>query len=102
MINWQIFVLAVLGVVTTYSATATAQSQPDACYDVVEPSQRSELLVPILVNRCTGTTWLLVPKQTVEEKGKTPGQFTYIWHRLQQSPNPPGFIGNLNKPPSSN
>jgi hypothetical protein len=96
MLNLGVIVFAVLSAVIAYPVMSSAQTPPqsDACFDVVEPGQRSELSISMLVNRCTGATWLLVRHQSIDDKGRSIGQFTYTWHPIQVALDPPQFINS--------
>src|SRR5579863_2316484 len=42
------------------NAGPTAPTPAGACFEIVVSPQGAEPLAPILINRCTGATWLLV------------------------------------------
>ena len=49
------------------------------CFEVIP---ESKTLRPIMVNKCTGETWMLVYTSFVDEKGNKTGTFTYRWSPL--------------------
>lgn len=58
------------------------ESKPGQCYTVVAPAQGVDPESTILVNGCTGATWLLVRTPVLDVKGKPTKTFTFTWHPL--------------------
>lgn len=46
------------------------------CYDVVAGSTQPQR---VLLNKCSGDTWVLVQQTVVDKEGKNTGQFMYKW-----------------------
>jgi len=67
------------------SDRAMAQSQPErpggACFDVVPAQAKSSSTAAILVNRCSGETWVLVRTQETDQRVQT-GGFGYRWRPI--------------------
>lgn len=91
----RVTIAALVVVFESNSARAAPPAEP--CFDIVEPSAKSELFVPIRVNRCTGETWILLRQPVVDPHGKALGVFTYIWHPIQIASDPPAFVGTPNQ-----
>jgi hypothetical protein len=76
--------------VVAASAPAFAQdaaSKPTTfdgvCFDVVPTTGNAAPFGPILVNRCTGATWLLAREPVSDAKGKTTNNFSFAWSPLE-------------------
>lgn len=54
---------------------------PQQCYEVIE--MQEVRLSPMLLNKCTGETWITATTQLYDEKGKESG-ITYRWWRLDK------------------
>jgi hypothetical protein len=72
------------------------------CFDVV-PTTGDAPFGPILINRCTGATWLLVREDAPDMKGTPTGKFTFRWHPLGSAANevilgPRGLPGSPSVP----
>lgn len=82
----------VVGVVVAISVPALAQEGPaksetrTPCFELVM-MQNSIAYGPILVNRCTGATWMLVRESLPRAKGNSEEPFTYRWHPLATEEN---------------
>ena len=53
----------------------------NACFDVIPMNGSAPPYGPILVNKCTGVTWLLTKAAVPTAKGK-PAAFTFQWAPL--------------------
>jgi hypothetical protein len=67
-------------VAASLCAVATAWAQtPDRdaspCFEIIAPQPNAQPRSPVLLNKCTGDTWLLVPRQGRRARG-------YHWVRL--------------------
>jgi hypothetical protein len=81
-IVWAFAALSSLAVVTS----AAAQDKPNpptpptsACYDISQPQKDMVPFEPILVDHCTGSTWLLVRAPMPDAKGQDGGAYVYRW-----------------------
>lgn len=65
------------------SGNAFAQLAPPAssCFEVVAPSQGSELTL-VMYNKCNGNSWILARTILSEATGNIPAKFTYRWRPL--------------------
>jgi hypothetical protein len=70
-----------LALTTAVEAAPTAPPS-GACFEVVANGPDALPNGPILVNRCTGATWLLVRTPLADQKGAATGSFTYVWEPL--------------------
>ena len=90
-------IFAALAGVTILAGSARAVGSPPAqpsqpsvgCFEVYEPSQAAQISQPILLNRCTGTSWVLVREPLADQKGNPTRSFTYEWHGLSVSNDTP-------------
>jgi hypothetical protein len=77
--------IAVAGMLAVVSWPVSAEdvapkpSEPVPCFEAIPATANVAPLSPILVDRCTGRTWLLVRSNIADAKGKTIG-FAYRWH----------------------
>jgi hypothetical protein len=60
-------------------------SQPLGQIPCFEILQESTSMRPIMYNKCTGDSWMLVHTNIIDEEGKKTGGFTYVWHRINGS-----------------
>jgi hypothetical protein len=65
-------------------ATTDAAQSSKQCFDIVMPPRGGQSIIAnagdsILLNRCTGDTWLLVKTSA----GKTGNNFVYRWYPLK-------------------
>jgi hypothetical protein len=58
--------------------TPTPSPPATSCFDVVATASDASPNAPIMIDRCTGRTWLLV--RTPLDKGGT--SFTYLWYPI--------------------
>ena len=61
------------------------------CFTIV-PETRT--LRPIILDKCTGKTWMLVYVTLVDDKGKETGKFTYRWFNIGFSDEEPELSHN--------
>jgi hypothetical protein len=62
---------------------ASAPASPSTlCYEVVSTTASTLPYAPILVDRCTGRTWLLAGDRVADAQGKPTGAFAFRWHPL--------------------
>jgi hypothetical protein len=62
-----------------FAATA-AHDDPPGCFDVIPISPQALKTGSILVNRCSGDTWLLMPDPV-----KSHGHTVYSWHPIPRA-----------------
>ena len=58
------------------------QAQSATCFDIALPPANAAPYGPILINRCTGATWLLSRERAMDAHGKPTSMFVYRWHHL--------------------
>ena len=63
------------------AGAAAAQEQRGPCFDVVAGPAETRPIGAILLNRCSGQTWILVRTYRPAAKGN-PGQYVYQWSAL--------------------
>src|SRR4051794_28072094 len=73
--------LTLIAVLTTSAAWA-ADATETPCFDVASAGQGAQPASMILVNKCTGYTWLLTRNALADDKGKVTGAFSYRWHPI--------------------
>jgi hypothetical protein len=84
--------LAIASVAITISSAAVAQQPPpklpnppdttgDDCYWIFPPNREGNILTSILLNRCSGDTWILRPARTSE------GKVVWRWFPLHRDVN---------------
>jgi len=61
-----------------YSGLAKAEDRKD-CFDVIPPAANSPLPSAIKIDRCTGTTWVLIRVYPPKGKDAAPGPFRWRW-----------------------
>ncbi len=71
-------------IVTAHAAAApvSAPLAPPSCYEISQPQKGDMPFGPILLNRCTGLTWVLVKASMTDVHGKDTGNFVYRWSPL--------------------
>jgi hypothetical protein len=91
-------------------APAIPASPSTLCYEVVSTTASTLPYAPLLVDRCTGRTWLLAGDRVADAQGKPTGAFAFRWHPLgntaeeavlafpEQSPAPSVNLGTGRKP----
>jgi hypothetical protein len=67
---------AVFSFLTAFSVARA--EQPIVCFEIIAMPTNPVVSGPMLVNRCSGETWVLV-RQPVETNGKETGSFVYMW-----------------------
>ena len=77
-------------------AHAQNESAKAMCFEVISPSQTAQSN-QIMLDRCTGATWLLVRVSLPDMPGRPSQSFTYQWEQLTISSEPP--ILSYNTPP---
>lgn len=60
-------------------------SLPSKCFEVSRSTNLSEPASPILINRCTGDTWMLVKSRIYDKSGKDTQSFDFEWFPLSVS-----------------
>jgi hypothetical protein len=74
-----------LTLITAPLGRAMAQSEsgrPMACFEVTVTQARLSLTDVILLNRCSGETWLLVRAHKTDHLAPTTGSFVYRWRPI--------------------
>jgi hypothetical protein len=64
------------------ASKATQHFENTACFEVVSSNQNTAPQRPILVNRCTGATWLLEKRFARDAGGKLTRAFSWYWNPL--------------------
>jgi hypothetical protein len=54
------------------------------CYDVVGIDDAGTGLSPILINKCTGETWVALRAPYPKDKDGSDGGFSWRWYRLER------------------
>ena len=83
------------------AGAAAAQEAPATttpCWDIVVPYSSAEQKEPILIDRCTGSTWLLTTDYLTDSGAR--GPFTYRWLQLRMKPTEPIFVNPSAQPPA--
>lgn len=65
-----------------YEAKKEAKENLVECFEVIEQSKTPR---PLMVNKCTGDTWILVYTTLAEKQEGQPETFTYRWYPLTYS-----------------
>jgi hypothetical protein len=65
-------------------AAAQSPSGPSAesCFEIIPPQRHAHPRSPLLFNKCSGETWLLVPSQAETAKGRR-SRLIYRWVLLE-------------------
>jgi hypothetical protein len=74
-----------LTLITAPLGRAIAESEvgrPMACFEVTVTQARPSLTDAILLNRCSGETWLLVRTHKTDHLAPTTGGFVYRWRPI--------------------
>jgi len=98
--------LPVAGLLGNAAVARAADSARDAaCFEVIRPHPQTHPRVPLLLDRCTGATWLLV-------RGESRGPLGYRWAPLDAPPtvqttksdigNVVPKVGETQAPPTAN
>lgn len=77
--------VAAIGVAlcTLLPLKAGAQNSPESrCWEVTAPAADVPQHFPILINKCTGKTWLLTKVNIREAKSGQPGVYAYRWRPI--------------------
>lgn len=61
-------------------AETAAHDDPPGCFDVIAISPQALKAGSILVNRCSGETWLLMADQATSQ-----GHMVYRWHPIRRA-----------------
>jgi hypothetical protein len=83
----------VLGIAVSVGLSASASAQtgdkpaaptPAAtpCFTISQPVHEGGEHYPILLDTCTGMTWLLIRDPIVNQKGQDSGNFSYRWYQI--------------------
>lgn len=65
------------------------------CYSIIEPSQGSSVQFPLKINRCDGTTWVLVRVYLKKTKDGPPGPYVLRWFHILIDSSTEAEIGNF-------
>jgi hypothetical protein len=75
---------------------ARAQESPtNPCWEVATPGPDVARRFPILINKCTGKTWLLTKVEVREAKSGLPGAYVYRWRPIATDDNGEVTISTL-------
>lgn len=79
-----VLVLGLLAIgAPAFGAGPAAPLEP--CFAVIPAAAEAAPFGPILLDRCTGTTWLLAKQQAVDASGQRLRGFVRRWHPLSSS-----------------
>jgi hypothetical protein len=92
--------LGIMGLIILTAAVQAATPAPKtqaplpaspapACFDVVPNEGQGAPADAILVNRCTGETWILVRAPVPDANGEDSADFTYTWLPLSTGQDKP-------------
>lgn len=76
MTRWPIYAAFLIA---AYIAVNIADALKAKCYEINPPETETR---QILLNKCTGDTWLLVKTNLADDKGKDTDSFTFRWYAL--------------------
>lgn len=57
-------------------------TQSQMCFEVIDRPRPES---PIMINKCNGATWMLIPTGLLDEKGNKSGMYVYRWESLHVS-----------------
>jgi len=63
----------------TAAAPPPPTARPEPCYNIASPGQGATPDGMVLIDRCSGKTWLLIRIQIPDDKGNPTSEFTYRW-----------------------
>ena len=61
------------------------------CFDIVNATPQQQPFLPILLDRCTGRSWMLVKIELTNPTGRPPAAFTYRWFPLAADTSEPSL-----------
>lgn len=76
--RWPIYIALLLAACFVFSVGYKFQSD---CYEIYAPDRTTE---KILLNKCTGETWMLVHTPAVGGKEGEKDGFTFRWYQLSR------------------
>jgi hypothetical protein len=62
-----------------------AAPPPQPCWEIVAPVAGTDPPAMVMLNRCTGDTWLLAKEVTREAQPTAPGTYVYRWRRIMKT-----------------
>src|SRR5262249_26014113 len=65
-----------------------------SCFEIVTPQRFAHPRSPLLFNKCTGQTWLLVPRYAETATGKRTDRVVYRWATLEVEGTPHSEVSN--------
>lgn len=73
--------LALSGCDYSYSLGKT---QERACFEIISPTEDTAPNSPIMLDKCTGETWVILRVTEPLEKGETVPGFSYTWYKIER------------------
>jgi hypothetical protein len=61
---------------------------PAPCWEIVAPVAGTDPPTMVMLNRCTGDTWLLAKEVTRAARPTAPGTYVYRWRRIAKTDEP--------------
>jgi len=74
--------------------SADAGPPAGACFEIVPPQRHAQPQSPLLFNKCTGQTWILVRTPVQAAYGARGGRAAYRWALLEVEAARPGEAAN--------
>ena len=62
-----------------------AAPPPQPCWEIVAPVAGTDPPAMVMLNRCTGDTWLLAKEVTRGTQPTAPGAYVYRWRRIMKT-----------------
>ena len=66
------------------SVPAPGATSPAPCWEIVAPVRGTEPPAMVMMNKCTGDTWLLAKVLTHEPKPNVMGAYVYRWRPISK------------------
>jgi len=67
------------------NSSPQSNSENAKCFEISRTNVLVDPSNPILINKCTGDTWMLVKSEIVDVNGHSTDSFTYRWFKLGES-----------------
>jgi hypothetical protein len=75
--------------------TRAQEAPTNPCWEVIAAGPNVAQRFPILINKCTGKTWLLTKVEIREGKSGLPGAYAYRWRPISTDDNGEVTISTL-------
>jgi len=66
-------------------ASPQGAPSPVQCWEIVAPMRGADPPTMVMLNRCTGDTWLLAKVSTREATATAPGSYVYRWRPISKA-----------------